>query len=98
MTTPMLCYVYRSRRKADTYLYIDKKDDFSAIPEPVLEAFGIPEYSMSFQLDTEKKLAQADSKEVMNKISADGFYLQLPRSDYDIAQIVKTIAETAGNK
>jgi len=90
----MICYVYRSNRKRDTYLYLTQKDDFSQIPETVMNIFGPPEYSLSFDLHPEKKLAQADPVEVINKLEADGFYLQLPRSDYDIMQIEREIIES----
>jgi uncharacterized protein YcgL (UPF0745 family) len=83
----MICYVYRSNRKRDTYLYIKQKDDFSQIPETVLTIFGPPEYSLSFDLHAEKKLAQADALEVINQLENTGFYLQLPKSDYDIMKI-----------
>ena len=90
----MICYVYRSNRKRDTYLYIREKDDFSDIPETVLTIFGKPEYSLSFFLDESRKLAQADPVEVINQLQANGFYLQLPRNDYDIREIEQQIVES----
>lgn len=29
----MICAIYRSTKRDQTYLYIEKKDDFSRIPE-----------------------------------------------------------------
>ena len=43
----MLCHIYRSNRKLDTYLYLVDKDDFSIIPEDLLRIFGSPEFSVS---------------------------------------------------
>jgi len=93
----MICYVYRSNRKRDTYLYIKEEDDFSCIPETVLQVFGPPEFSLSFDLHTEKRLAQADTNEVMNRLETEGFYLQLPQSDYDIARIEEQIIDSLQN-
>ena len=90
----MICYVYRSNRKRDTYLYIKEKDDFSVIPEPVLKIFGPPEYSLSFNLYENKKLAQAKPLDVIRQLESEGFYLQLPRNDYDILQIERNIVDS----
>ena len=46
----MFCHIYRSSRKVDTYLYLVDKDDFSILPENLLELFGDPEFSFSFVL------------------------------------------------
>lgn len=90
----MICYVYRSIRKRDTYLYIKEEGDFNCIPETVLQVFGPPEFSLSFELHTERRLAQADTNEVMKRLETEGFYLQLPKSDYDIAQIEERIIDS----
>ena len=94
----MICYVYRSNRKRDTYLYIREKDDFSDIPQTVLTIFGEPEYSLSFVLDESRKLAQADPAEVINQLQENGFYLQLPRNDYDIREIEQQIVDSLGKR
>lgn len=87
----MICYVYRSNRKLDTYLYLPKKDDFDELPEAVLKIFGPPEFSMSFLLTPDRKLAQEDTQEVINKIESDGYFLQLPKQDFDLEKIEQQI-------
>ena len=32
----MLCHIYRSNQKLDTYIYLANKDDFSVIPGELL--------------------------------------------------------------
>ena len=56
----MLCHIYRSNRKVDTYLYLLDKDDFSVIPEDLLRVFGPPEFSFSFDLTEDRELAKED--------------------------------------
>jgi len=90
----MICYVYRSNRKQDTYLYIQDEGDFSCLPDTILTIFGPPEYALSFDLHPDKKLSQADAREVINKLEAEGFYLQLPKSDFDLAQIEQQIIQS----
>ena len=73
----MFCHIYRSNLKADTYLYLLDKDDFSVIPEDLLRVFGPPEFSFSFDLTEERKLAKEDSGEVLANLENQGYHLQL---------------------
>lgn len=50
----MLCHIYRSNLKLDTYLYLLDKDDFSIVPQELLRVFGPPEFSFSFDLTGEE--------------------------------------------
>ncbi|OOF58350.1 YcgL domain-containing protein [Rodentibacter myodis] len=77
----MLCTIYRSKKKPGSYLYIQKRDDFSAVPEALLAQFGQPEIVMMFNLAGEKSLHNADKREVREKIESQGFYLQMPKQD-----------------
>lgn len=36
------CWIYRSPRKDEMYLYITREDDFSRVPEALLQRFGKP--------------------------------------------------------
>ena len=73
----MLCHIYRSNRKLDTYLYLTTKDDFSVIPKEVLRVFGPPEFSFSFDLTAGRKLAKEDPAEVIANLEESGYHLQL---------------------
>ena len=73
----MLCHIYRSNLKLDTYLYLLKRDDFSSIPSNLLKVFGEPEYSFSFDLQPERKLAKEESVDVLANLEKQGYHLQL---------------------
>jgi hypothetical protein len=73
----MLCHIYRSNRKLDTYLYLVDKDDFSVIPDDLLRVFGPPEFSFSFDLTEERKLAREDPGVVLENLENQGYHLQL---------------------
>lgn len=73
----MLCHVYRSSRKLDTYLYLADKDDFSVVPADLLRVFGSPEFSFSFDLTQERELAREDAGEVRDNLTSQGYHLQL---------------------
>ncbi|KLV11640.1 MULTISPECIES: YcgL domain-containing protein [Photobacterium] len=74
----MLCAIYKSPKKDNTYLYINKKDDFSAVPEALLSTFGTPQFVMVLKIGDRKKLALADIEKVKSELLEKGFYLQVP--------------------
>lgn len=74
----MICYVYRSRRRADTYLYLPRQDDFSAVPDALMRVFGAADFALEFELSPRRKLAQADAGEVLRNLREQGFHLQMP--------------------
>lgn len=43
----MLCVIYRSSKRDQTYLYVEKKDDFSRVPEDLMKSFGTPQLALS---------------------------------------------------
>lgn len=73
----MLCHIYRSNQKLDTYLYLADKDDFSVVPTDLLRVFGSPEFSFSFDLTQERELAREDAGEVLDNLENQGYHLQL---------------------
>lgn len=80
----MRCYVYRSSRKADTYLYVAAKDDFSRVPEGLLGVFGTPQFALEFELTSERRLAQEDPVQVLENLQTRGFHLQMPPNDREL--------------
>ncbi len=74
----MLCFIYKSLKKDELYLYINKKDDFSAIPETLYSSFGRLEFVMELRLSPERKLAREDVNRVMSNLESKGFFVQMP--------------------
>jgi len=83
----MLCHIYRSNRKTDTYLYLAEKDDFTIVPDELLRVFGPPEFSFSFDLTEERALAREDTDEVLDNLDKQGYHLQL-RDDITVEQML----------
>lgn len=76
------CTIYRSIKKADTYLYIEKKDEFGRVPKPLMDMLGRLEFVMELDLDQRVKLAQAESSQVKDSLVNQGYFLQLPPKAY----------------
>ncbi|TWX68001.1 YcgL domain-containing protein [Colwellia demingiae] len=80
----MLCAIYKSARKAQTYLFVNKRDDFSSVPEGLMKTFGTPNLVTLINLATKDKLAMADLEKVKKNLVEKGFYLQLPPPQEDL--------------
>ncbi|NIP72302.1 MAG: YcgL domain-containing protein [Gammaproteobacteria bacterium] len=74
----MECVVYRSARKADTYLFVECAGGFSKVPAELLQHLGRLERVMDLDLAARPKLARTDSATVERHLVEDGYYLQLP--------------------
>ncbi|MET0091712.1 MAG: YcgL domain-containing protein [Candidatus Thiodiazotropha sp.] len=85
MTTNLECWIYRSPRKDEMYLYVCREDDFSTVPEALLNRFGTPQRVMSLILGPERKLAREDVNQVLKNLESQGFHLQMPpKMDVDL--------------
>ena len=73
----MLCAIYKSSKKEGAYLYIPKKDDFSQVPDTLMQMFGKPMMVMVIKLDG-RQLASVDVEKVRKSLEEEGFFLQLP--------------------
>lgn len=78
-----ICSIYRSPKKEGMYLYVDKAEDLSRVPESLLRQFGQPEQAMTLVLEPGRKLAHADTEKVLAALHEQGFYLQMPPSLFD---------------
>ncbi|QYK00037.1 YcgL domain-containing protein [Shewanella psychrotolerans] len=74
----MICAVYKSRLKAECYLFIEKRNDFERVPEALMAMFGVPELVMILPLDKRQHLGIADINKVKVELEEKGYYLQLP--------------------
>ena len=80
----MLCAIYKSAKKEQTYLFVKTRDDFSAVPEPLMLTFGTPTLVTLTNLATKEKLAFADLAKVKANLNGQGYYLQLPPPKEDL--------------
>ena len=72
--------VFKSLKKLDSYLYVDKSQNFEELPSALRDSFGQHELVLEMELSPERKLARADTNQVLADIALKGFYLQLPPS------------------
>jgi uncharacterized protein YcgL (UPF0745 family) len=75
----MNAYIYKSSRKAELYIYITQKDDFSNVPQALYDSMGKePIFVMEIELTPERKLARENVDTVISNLETQGFHLQIP--------------------
>ena len=74
----MQCFIYKSLNKDYLYLYVAKKDDFSNVPDALLNHLGKIEFVIDMELSPERKLAREDAGKVIESLKEQGFFVQLP--------------------
>ena len=79
----MLAYVYKSLKKADTYLYLAKRDDFAGLPEPLRTQLGSLQFVLEVELTPERRLARENPEVVRANLASRGFHLQFPQTVED---------------
>ncbi|MGV8932523.1 MAG: YcgL domain-containing protein [Luteimonas sp.] len=74
----MHAYVYKSQRKADTYVYLAARDDFTRLPEPLRAQLGALQFVLDVALTPQRTLAREDAQRVRANLVLHGFHLQVP--------------------
>lgn len=73
-----ICSIYKSPRKNEMYLYVDKREALERVPESLLAVFGAPLHTFDLVLSPERKLAREDIAQVLENIEKQGYHLQMP--------------------
>lgn len=60
------------------YLYIPDVDDFSQVPDALMDMFGVPLLVMHIPAHSEKRLHAVSREDLLEAFERDGFYLQMP--------------------
>lgn len=81
MSKSVHCCVYKSLRKQETFLFVLVEDDFSRVPEQLLEALGKLEKLIELELTPERQMARGKASHIINDLLEKGFHLQLPPTE-----------------
>ncbi len=77
----MNCYVYKSRRKPGTYVYLRARDESGALPGAIRESLGPLVFVMELALTAGRRLATEDVARVRENLSRSGFHIQFPPTE-----------------
>lgn len=74
----MDCFVYKSLRRPDTFVFLRERDAFELLPRPLADSLGPLSFVIELALSPERKLAREDVETVIANLRGPGFHLQLP--------------------
>ena len=76
--------IYKSPRKYEMYVYTEKRDALTKVPEALLDMFGTPIHVMDMPLTADKTLARVETDKLFESLNDKGYYLQMPppKEDY----------------
>ena len=84
----MICAIYRSKRKIDTYVYVLKQEDeatnLNVVPENIHEGMGELSFVMELDLESRESLARVDIEAVKSSLKEKGMYIQMPPSQAEM--------------
>jgi uncharacterized protein YcgL (UPF0745 family) len=80
----MKCAIYKSHKRANTYLYVSAGHDLGRVPKALLDMLGRIELVMTLELTPQRTLAHADPAEVRRALQEQGYFLQLPPADFPV--------------
>ena len=79
----MQAYVYKSLRKAETFVYLRERDAFGLLPEVLRAQLGELRFVLDVALTPERKLAREDAAVVRSNLAGQGFHIQFPPPPVD---------------
>lgn len=77
----MHCFVYASRQRAETYVWLAARDRFELLPDTLRRQVGELRQILQVDLDPGRRLPRADAATVLAALREQGWYLQLPPAD-----------------
>lgn len=79
----MHAYVYKSQRKADTYVYLAARDAFDALPDAVRTQLGTLTFVLDVAVTPDRRFARQDAATLRERLQTQGFHLQFPATQAD---------------
>ena len=81
-----LVEIFKGDKKEEMYLYVDQKKGLQKVPEDLLASFGRIESVMVLPMTLDKKLARVKASDVLEGISKEGYFLQMPPAPEALAE------------
>lgn len=88
MSDPVTCYIYRSSKKEELYLFLAEEDNFDCVPKEVMQGFGAPKKAMELEVTPDMKMARSKPEEVLANLEERGFHLQMPPPTHELVEEV----------
>ncbi len=79
-----ICSIFKSPRKDEMYLYVEKSAQLGRVPDALIEMFGKPVHLMDMPVRPGRTLARVNVDKMLAALSTQGYFLQMPppKEDY----------------
>lgn len=74
----MHCFVYASKRKPETYIWLDTPERAEGLPDTLTALLGELRPVLELDLDAGRTLPREDAANVLQNLQNQGWHLQLP--------------------
>jgi len=81
-TDSLPCWVYRSAKVSECYLYLAEKGGLHRLPDVLRRSLGRLELVMELELTPQRRLAREDVGRVLENLREQGFHLQMPPQNH----------------
>ena len=76
------CDIFKGSKRNEMYLYVPKDIGLKKVPDTLLVSFGELELVVSLTITATQKLARVDAVKVISALQDQGYFLQMPPSDF----------------
>ena len=83
----MICAIYKSKRRDQTFLYVPVEKGLSEVPPALLDHFGPAVLVMKIAITAKTSLAQLSADKLLAVLQEQGFYLQLPPKEPNLLEL-----------
>jgi uncharacterized protein YcgL (UPF0745 family) len=80
---PISVSAYKSSKKEELYVFVDKQKGLEALPAEFKVMFGETHYVTDFELTPNRKLGREDAAKVYQSIESKGYFVQLPPNEVE---------------
>ena len=81
-----LVEIFKGDKKEEMYLYVDQREGLQKVPGDLLASFGRIESVMVLPMTQDKELARVKASDVLEGISKEGYFLQMPPAPEALAE------------
>lgn len=78
MSSAQLCWVYKSLKVSDLFVYFSEEGKFDLLPDNLKARVGELRFVLKMEITPEKKLAKEDAQKVLESLRERGYHLQMP--------------------
>lgn len=87
----MQTFVYASQHKADTYVWLRRRDAFDVLPTTLHTLLGELRFVLEVDLQPERRLPTENTEQVIAHLHEQAWHLQLPPGQSDPALVETSV-------